>query len=168
VFSFMHRHKPSPANLLTSRLYDDRSFYRAFTHDLNRCSIGVVLESPFITERRMSQLYPVIRKAAVRGISFIINTRDPVAHDDRMKAEAYRAVRALQDLDILVLYTSNLHRKVAIIDDSILWEGSLNILSHGGSAEVMRRTESRELAEQMKQHLGMDRFVNGRLGGSHG
>jgi hypothetical protein len=88
----------------------------------------------------MSQLYPVIRKAAVRGISFIINTRDPVAHDDRMKAEAYRAVRALQDLDILVLYTSNLHRKVAIIDDSILWEGSLNILSHGGSAEVMRRT----------------------------
>ena len=43
------------------------------------------------------------------------------------------------------------HRKLAIIDGQILWEGSLNILSQVLSREIMRRTNSIELAHQMIQ-----------------
>jgi hypothetical protein len=115
----------------------------------------------------MRELYPLIRKATGRGVSFIINTRDPIEHEPRMQREAYQAIGALQDLGVLVLYTTNLHRKIAIFDDSILWEGSLNILSQGSSAEVMRRIESKVLAKQMRKHLGLDGFANGKLWGNH-
>ena len=160
MFSFMHRHKPSPAGLLTSQLYDDKTFYRAFAHDLNRCSMSVIIESPFISERRMRKLYPLFRKAARRGVSFILNTRNPREHEVQMQNEAYNAVRALQDLGVLVLYTTRLHRKIAMLDDQILWEGSLNILSQGDSSEVMRRIESKELSGQMKKHLRLERFLS--------
>jgi hypothetical protein len=115
----------------------------------------------------MRVLYPLIIKATGRGVSFIINTRDPIEHEPRMQDEAYQAVSALQELGVTVLYTTSLHRKIAIFDDSILWEGSLNILSQGNSAEVMRRIESNVLAKQMKKHLGLDRFANGKLWGNH-
>ena len=41
------------------------------------------------------------------------------------------------------------HRKLAIIDRSILYEGSLNILSQNDSLEIMQRIEPEELARQM-------------------
>ncbi len=41
-----------------------------------------------------------------------------------------------------------LHRKLAVIDANIVWEGSLNILSQARSAEFMRRIVSFEIASQ--------------------
>ncbi len=39
------------------------------------------------------------------------------------------------------LLTGNFHRKLAVIDRTILWEGSLNILSQNRSQKVMSRIE---------------------------
>jgi len=39
----------------------------------------------------------------------------------------------------IILLRGSLHRKIAIVDRSILWEGSLNMLSHYNSQEIMRR-----------------------------
>jgi hypothetical protein len=61
-------------------------------------------------------------------------------------------------MGVLVLYTGGHHRKLAVLDKHILWEGSLNILSNNGTCEVMRRIESRELAEQMVRFLGLRQF----------
>lgn len=41
------------------------------------------------------------------------------------------------------------HRKLAIIDGCILWDGSLNILSQAHSKEIMRRPNSAILCKQM-------------------
>ena len=55
----------------------------------------------------------------------------------------------MQEIGIKVFYTIKHHRKLAIIDEEILWEGSLNILSQGDSCEIMRRTVSSSLVYQM-------------------
>jgi hypothetical protein len=55
-----------------------------------------------------------------------------------------------------VLYTAGHHRKLAILDRSILWEGSLNILSQNSSSEIMRRIQSAELAWQMAHFTKLD------------
>lgn len=45
------------------------------------------------------------------------------------------------------------HRKLAIIDCKILWEGSLNILSHNNTREIMRRINSPSVSLQMINFL---------------
>jgi hypothetical protein len=65
----------------------------------------------------------------------------------------------LQSIGVEVLYTGGHHRKLAIIDRQILWEGSLNILSQNESCEVMRRIESDELAMQMLQFTKLYRHL---------
>ena len=74
------------------------------------------------------------------------------------KQEATNAIQAMQEMDILVLYTGKLHRKIAVIDDEILWEGSLNILSQNDSCEIMRRIKSEELVRQTVKFLNLDKF----------
>lgn len=45
-------------DLPNSKLYDDKSFYPAFIKDLNNCGSELIIESPFITRRRLQQLLP--------------------------------------------------------------------------------------------------------------
>lgn len=93
-----------------------------------------------------------------RNIGIIINTRQPAEHDIPYGAQAWAAIEQLQEMRIGVFYTGGHHRKLAIFDRKVLWEGSLNILSRYDSCEVMRRIESSELAEQMIKFVRLDRF----------
>jgi phosphatidylserine/phosphatidylglycerophosphate/cardiolipin synthase-like enzyme len=149
MFSLKTLSHHSNIDLVRSRLYNEQSFYSAFISDINRAQSLVVIESPFITHKRLLSLYPTLKKATQRGVRIVINTRDPQTHDVFMMNQALDAIVWLQELDITVLYTGNLHRKVAIVDDHILWEGSLNILSQSDSCEMMRRSESANLVSEM-------------------
>ena len=108
--------RPDPTPLLTSKLYDERSFYPAFMNDLAKCKRELIIESPFITHKRMNALYPSFRRLTKRGVRIVINTRDPKEHDWRMAAEATTVIGLLQELGVKVLFTENHHRKLAIID----------------------------------------------------
>lgn len=147
-------------DLLKSSLYDENTFYAKFEKDLQKCGSEVIIESPFITGRRLTALLPTLGKLQARHVRIVINTRNPDDHDDEyMCFEARYAVAKLQHLGIHVVYTVGHHRKLAILDRKILYEGSLNILSQNKSSEVMRRIESVQLAWQMAKFVKVDQFI---------
>lgn len=146
--------------LLASRLFDHNDFYPAFVRDLSNCTKEVIIESPFITRKRMAHLLPTLRRLRAREVKVVINTRHPDEHDDLYTVQAFEAVAQLQSLGILVLYTGGHHRKLAVLDRAIVWEGSLNILSQNDSCEIMRRITSKALAEQMIHFLRLDGYLN--------
>lgn len=164
VFGWLHAIQYSSAEtaagLLASRLFDHNDFYPAFVRDLGNCTKEIIIESPFITRKRMAHLLPTLRRLRARGVKVVINTRHPHEHDDFYMAQAFKAIAQLQSLGILVLYTGGHHRKLAVLDRAIVWEGSLNILSQSNSCEIMRKITSRTLAEQMIQFLRLDEYLN--------
>ncbi len=144
-----------------SALFNNNTFYKAFERDLRRARQSVVIESPFITRRRMEHLLPLLTKLRREGVRIVVNTRSPEEHNEEYAIQAENAVASMQDIGIKVLYTVKHHRKLAIIDEEILWEGSLNILSQGDSCEVMRRTVSNSLAWQMICFTKLDLAIQG-------
>lgn len=72
----------APADLLSSKLYDQDSFYPAFLKDLAKCHSEVIIECPFITNRRLKTLLPILEKLKARKVRIAINTRDPRTHDE--------------------------------------------------------------------------------------
>lgn len=142
-----------------SELYDEKTFYEAFMRDAAHAKSRVVIESPFITARRFETLERVIAKISQRGVRVIVNTREPDAHDPLMREQAIACIEKLQLMGVTVLYTANLHRKIAIVDD-ILWEGSLNILSQNDSCEIMRRTASADSVKQMIRYIKLSQWYN--------
>jgi hypothetical protein len=144
-----------------SALFDNNTFYKAFERDLRRARQSVIIESPFITRRRMEHLLPLLAKLRHKGVRVVVNTRNPEEHNEEYAIQAEDAVASMQDIGIKVLYTVKHHRKLAIIDEEVLWEGSLNILSQGDSCEVMRRTVSNSLAWQMIRFTKLDSVIQG-------
>jgi phosphatidylserine/phosphatidylglycerophosphate/cardiolipin synthase-like enzyme len=143
----------------STALYDQNTFYKAFERDLLSAQQEVIIESPFITEKRMNVLLPIFTKMRRRNIRVIVNTRNPDEHNGDYYYQALNAVSAMQDLGIIVLYTSGHHRKLAIIDRKTVYEGSLNILSFSDSCEIMRKIISDVTAMELYEFIAIDRHI---------
>jgi len=160
MFSLLSRSEPS-TDLLSSKLYSEETFYKAFIKDLKTSMHEVIIESPFITSRRLNQLLPVLKQLKERRVRIVVNTRDPNEKDcGYMCDDTFRAIAELQYLGVHVVYTKSHHRKLVIIDRQILYEGSLNILSQNNSREIMRRIVSTELAWQMAKFISIDKYLS--------
>ncbi len=141
-----------------SDLYDQETFYRAFMKDVIHAKRRVIIESPFITFSRIEQLIPLLQKLVRRGVLVVVNTKPFEEHDGLMQDMSRESVARLQDMGVRIIMTVGHHRKLAIVDDAILWEGSLNILSQNDSCEFMRRIHSEQVTSQMLRFLRLDRF----------
>ena len=141
-----------------NNLYDQNSFYDAFIKDIKHSKTRVIIESPFITTKRINQLNPIIRRLISRGVAVVINTKPVEEHNTLLSNMAYSGIAILQDIGVKVIVTAGHHRKLAVIDDDIIWEGSLNILSQNDSCEIMRRISSKQMTSQMLRFLNLDRF----------
>lgn len=159
MFSLFSKGQVDVGSLLSSSLFDESSFYKTFIRDLSLCTREAIIESPFITGNRVASLLPIFSKMRSRGVKITVNTRHPAEHEAPFDIRARKAIESLQSIDVDVLFTGGHHRKLAIIDRKVLWEGSLNILSQNDSCEIMRRIESHPLAQQMINFTKIDRFL---------
>lgn len=160
IRQLLQKYTTTDPDLLSSGLYNDNQFYAAFLKDLAKSQSEVIIESPFVTVKRVKLMLPIFEKLKTRRVKVVINTREPQRHDSYMRSEAERALPMLQAIGIQVIYTQNHHRKVAVLDRNILWEGSLNILSQSDSREMMRRIVSSTLAWQMVRFTKLDSLMN--------
>ena len=157
MLNLFRRNKSVPSGHV--QMYDQDSFYRAFEEDLRFAQNEVVIECPFITTKRINALLPILSSLHSRGVSIIVNTRDPIEHNEDYEVQALNAIASLQYIGVEVLYTARHHRKLAIIDKAIVWNGSLNILSQIDSCEIMWRTNSAELADKLLGFINVKRYT---------
>lgn len=157
MLNLFRRNRSVPSSHI--QMYDQDSFYRTFEDDLRFAQDQVVIESPFITTRRINALLPILSALRSRGVSIAINTRDPIEHDVDYEAQARSAIAALQSIGVEVFYTTRHHRKLAVIDKTVVWNGSLNILSQIDSCEIMWRTNSEELADKLLGFINLKRYT---------
>lgn len=140
--------------LLSSKLHDESSFYDAFARDVSNAKHSVLIESPYLTERRVRQFSKLLKRRTMDGTNITIYTRNPRHHDKVLEVQAWKALEILKDSGVRAIMCDDMrHRKLAMIDDQILWEGSLNIFSQSESCEVMRRSISIELCDQMRRFI---------------
>ena len=108
-------------DLTQSRLYDDDSFYPKFKKDLSQCREEVIIESPFISAKRMHTLSYLFENLVNKKVKVYIVTRDPEEHSANMKQQAEEAIRNFERMGVQVIISDYNHRKLAILDRQILW-----------------------------------------------
>ena len=143
--------------LSSSSLYNQSTFYDRFYKDLRSARRRVVIESPFITQRRSMSLLTVVSKLKRRGVEVIVNTKPMEEHDLQYQDQVLVVVEMMQNMGVRVLFTKGHHRKIAIIDD-ILYEGSLNILSQNDSCELMRRIDNASSVREMLRFIRLEKW----------
>lgn len=147
-------------SLFSSKLHDEKTFYQAFLSDLEGCRSEVYIESPYITNKRAKILILIFNSLLARGVKIYVMTRDPKEYEVGMEYQSEESISLFERMGIQVLLClGNHHRKLAILDRKILWEGSLNILSQCKSREIMRGIENEELTMEMFNFLKLYKFI---------
>lgn len=134
-------------------------FYQLFVKDLAAAKRRVVIYSAFITQDRIGQLEPQLKAAVDGGVAIYVVTK---SRDDRSKRElpTYRALeQTLTEWGAVIIHKRRMHEKLIFIDDSILWAGSLNPLSHSNTQETMERRKSPAVVADYARTVCLDELV---------
>src|SRR5690606_14572480 len=94
-----------------------------------------------------------LRAALARGVRVRVLTQPPDSSRGDTAGEVRELVQALRGLGVAVDLRARMHEKIAILDERILWHGSLNILSHRDTHESMLRIESAGACSQLARLL---------------
>ncbi len=132
-------------------IFDHQNFQPVYENDLAVARKEIVIVSPFATKRRIQQASPLIAAALQKQIKVVIMTRPVTDYkDDKALREIFTE---LESMGLQIIFKSNIHQKFAIIDQSIVWYGSINLLGYGRSEETMMRLESANIARELVRSL---------------
>lgn len=135
----------------TIQVLDDESFFDHFTKDIDASENSVFALAPYFGEYRWPKIQPVFNAALARGVEITIIT--PPLAEAKNKSYVENVIRNLRSLGTVVVSASGLHGKDVIIDERIVYTGSMNWSSHRGRAEVIHRIDAPKYAKQCLEFL---------------
>lgn len=101
VFSMSWHHKKRGSDagcLVKSKLYDQNGFYKAFINDLNKADSRVIIESPFLTKKRVTSLFPTLKKLTKNNVKVIVNTKPLDEQSLELHNQAYWSIASCKVL----------------------------------------------------------------------
>jgi hypothetical protein len=118
----------------------------AIEWDISRARERLDLFCPFLNARATKRWIGPLGQAVARGIRVVVTTRDHDPEDAQT-----RLCEQLREAGVVVVTAREaMHEKVLIVDD-VLWHGSLNLLAHVRSTELMMRLASVTAVEQVRR-----------------
>jgi len=144
---------------MASSTFNEKEFWAQFSRDIASARWQVIIQSPFIGSRRMDDLASSLNALLQRNVTVCLFVQEPnsrldLAANYKMK-ELDMHVQVLRSLGAHITVKKDIHAKFAIIDGEILWQGSLNILSHVNTKEHMLRAQDKHQVKEIMQKYGL-------------
>ncbi|MBQ4109909.1 MAG: DEAD/DEAH box helicase family protein [Clostridia bacterium] len=130
-------------------IYDGKTFYPVFCRDVETTQNEILIVSPFMRKARLTQMLKMLSPLIMNNVAVTVVTRPPEDFKDKNKQIVIDCTQQLEHYGIKVIYKSDFHQKFAIIDQSVVWYGSVNFLSFGTHEESIMRFENSDVAHQL-------------------
>lgn len=113
---------------------------RAVSWDIARAERSIEIYCPFLDPQPVRKWLGQLAKRIADGIEVTVRTRAP---EEQTTDRAVERVRGLVDelraAGCRVEFRERMHEKVLILDGTVLWHGSLNLLANSGPTDLMMR-----------------------------
>ena len=130
----------------THSIFDNKNFLPVYSADILAARNSVIIVSPFLTKRRILSALDYLTAAEAQ---ITIVTKPPDNYAEKDKDRINECIELLLRHNIEVKTKSRIHQKFAIIDQRLIWYGSINLLSYGASEESVMRIESPDIAAEL-------------------
>jgi superfamily II DNA or RNA helicase len=130
-------------------IFDKDSFLPVFSNDIACAKKEILVVSPFVRKRRVTQMIQHLKIALDKGIRTIVVTRPAETFGAKDLFALERALEILKGKGIRVVFRPNIHQKFAVMDQKTVWYGSINLLSYGSAQESIMRIESSNIANEL-------------------
>ncbi|MHB8907777.1 MAG: TOTE conflict system archaeo-eukaryotic primase domain-containing protein [Syntrophales bacterium] len=133
----------------TDTIFDNTTFLPVYKNDLLNAVREILVVSPFVTKRRVSQMLPFLGAAQERKVKAVVVTRPATDFREKDRPALEETLALFPAAGIQVVFKSNIHQKFAVFDRKIVWYGSINLLSFGRSEESIMRLENSGIADEL-------------------
>ena len=133
----------------TDIIFDNTTFLPVYKNDLLNAAREILIVSPFVTKRRVSQMLPFLVAAQDRDVKTVVVTRPAADFREKDRPALEETLALFHAAGIQVVFKSNIHQKFAVFDQKIVWYGSINLLSFGRSEESIMRLENPGIADEL-------------------
>ncbi len=141
---------------LRSGLFRQSDFETVCGADIERATKGVAIYSGFVTPQRVAAYESLFRRKLAEGIKIRCVTRPPRRNGSISEDLGRDALNGLEAMGCVVDTRWDIHEKVVIVDDEIMWFGSLNPLSHTNRTdEMMARVTGKPAALQLSAFMAV-------------
>lgn len=130
-------------------IYNNNNFLTVFSNDVFTAKNEIIIVSPFVSKRRLSQMLKLLMIAIKNCVNIKVITRPKTDFKGKNIFNLEEMHETMKVSGIAVILKSNIHQKFAIIDEKIVWYGSINLLSYGSAEESIMRLESINIANEL-------------------
>ena len=117
--------------------------------DVRQARESVVIVSPYVTVKRVKWIEAALAQCVQTRVKVTVLTRAPEMLPVSSQSGAWTAMKMLEALRVEVVCREAIHQKYAVIDGSVVWYGSINLLSFGASQESVMRLVSGSIARAL-------------------
>lgn len=119
-------------------IFDQDSFFDALDGDFASARSFVFLQSSFVSIPAVERILPSLSELIQRGVKVCVfiqqpkdwTSRSSLGQSERERLSAIEvAIQTLESVGVHVSLRPKIHEKLIVIDATILWDGSLNVLS---------------------------------------
>lgn len=140
-----------------------KEFWKTFLADIRRAQSRVIIYSPFVGQWKLEQVFHQVFSDLTKSkVQICIFLQEPTKQREHIQSEEQFAVQKrefdqcvgwLRNKGIHTSCRKDIHEKISVIDDQILWDGSRNILANERSTERMNRfTSKRRVVDAINDH----------------
>jgi superfamily II DNA or RNA helicase len=130
-------------------IFNKDSFLPVFSNDIACTKKEILIVSPFVRKRRVTQMIQHLKIALDKAIRTIVVTRPAETFGAKDRFALERGLEILKGKGIRVVFRPNIHQKFAVMDQKTVWYGSINLLSYGSAQESIMRIESSNIANEL-------------------
>jgi superfamily II DNA or RNA helicase len=135
-------------------IFDNRNFLPVYSNDIINAAREIQIVSPFVTKKRTLQMIQNLRYAMDNSVKVIVVTRPSADYKGKDISAWQETIELLKVSGAGIILKANIHQKFAVIDQKIVWYGSINLLSFGSAEESMMRLESPNIAYELIKSIG--------------
>lgn len=143
----------SVSEALIDIIFGKNNFWPVYSNDLLSASREVFIVSPFVTKSRVAHAMQCLTVAVSTRVKVTVMTRPVGDFTGKNCAAVQSALDLLTNAGVNVIFRSNIHQKFAIIDQRIVWYGSINLLSFGSAEESIMRLENSNIANELIRNI---------------
>ncbi len=140
---------------VSNSIFDSTGYWEVFENDVLSTAKNIVISSPYLSLRKVEWLADQSEILQKRGVAIIVFSLSPEAYPEDGREHHGELLERLTSAGICVKTQNHCYERYAVIDHSLVWYGSMNLLSRGREDDSLMRIVSPSIAEELVE-LGMN------------
>lgn len=134
---------------VNNSIFDRENYRTVFRKDITTASKNIIISSPSLGHQQTEWITKKSAELQLKGISITVFTLSPKTYPEDGREHHSILISSLSSAGIQVKAQDNCLERYAIIDQSIVWYGSINLLSNTKDDDNIMRIISPSIAEEL-------------------